>query len=346
MGEFGDRFRKAREKKEFSFDDVSNVIKISPRMLRAIEEEDFDRLPGGVVNKRIIRPYAKHLGLDSEEAVNDYLASVRQAQIEAQQAWQPEHPVETPSAAPGKNKAANRNKPAANQQSPVQVEELPDLQLPRAEDVRPPRRAFALKSSPDIPWRLIAVAAVVVVLGIVLWTRHSRNLRTESAKPTAPTANAPVAPTAPPLATPATPPQSSTPRLQPPQPASIAQATAPVDEDKNDVSVRNFGKPAPKVAENASGSLTLVVRATETSWISVIADGQPATEETLIAPAHTTFRASNELVVKVGNAAGVSFLFNGTEIAPQGNESEVKTLTFDGSGLKTVVPRPTPSTPN
>ena len=41
MGEFGDKFRKARETKELSFDDVSNVIKISPRMLKAIEEEHF-----------------------------------------------------------------------------------------------------------------------------------------------------------------------------------------------------------------------------------------------------------------------------------------------------------------
>ena len=59
-------------------------------------------------------------------------------------------------------------------------------------------------------------------------------------------------------------------------------------------------------------------------------------EETLIAPAHTTFHASNEFVVKVGNAAAVSFLLNGKEVAPQGNESEVKTLTFDSSGLKSA----------
>ena len=56
MGEFGEKFRKARETKELSFDDVSNVIKISPRMLKAIEEENFDQLPGGVFNKGFIAP--------------------------------------------------------------------------------------------------------------------------------------------------------------------------------------------------------------------------------------------------------------------------------------------------
>src|SRR3954466_6310478 len=90
MGEFGDKFRKAREKKELSLDDVSNVTKISARMLQAIEQEHFDQLPGGVFNKGFIRAYAKHLGLGGEEAVTDYLASVRRAQIDAHEVWEPE----------------------------------------------------------------------------------------------------------------------------------------------------------------------------------------------------------------------------------------------------------------
>ena len=44
MGEFGDKFRKAREKKDISLDAVSNVTKISSRMLQAIEQERFDVL--------------------------------------------------------------------------------------------------------------------------------------------------------------------------------------------------------------------------------------------------------------------------------------------------------------
>src|ERR1700751_4564209 len=87
VGEFGDTFRKAREKKELTLDDVSNVTKISARMLQAIEEENFDQLPGGVFNRGFIRAYAKHLGLDSEEAVNDYLACLRQAQVDSLDGW-------------------------------------------------------------------------------------------------------------------------------------------------------------------------------------------------------------------------------------------------------------------
>ena len=93
MGEFGDKFRKAREKKELSFDDVSNVTKIASRMLQAIEEEHFDQLPGGVFNKGFIRAYAKHLGLNGDDAVTDYLACLQQAQIDAHEVWEPERPA-------------------------------------------------------------------------------------------------------------------------------------------------------------------------------------------------------------------------------------------------------------
>ena len=79
MGEFGDKFRKTREIKELSLDDVYSVTKINRRMLQAIEEEQFDQLPGGVFNRGFIRAYAKHLGLNPEDAVNDYLACLSQA---------------------------------------------------------------------------------------------------------------------------------------------------------------------------------------------------------------------------------------------------------------------------
>ena len=56
----------------------------------------------------------------------------------------------------------------------------------------------------------------------------------------------------------------------------------------------------------------------------------------MIAPAHTSVRATREIVVKAGNAAGISFLLNGKEIPAQGNEGEVKTYVFDATGLRTA----------
>src|ERR1039457_3513939 len=175
VGEFGDKFRKAREKKELSLDDVSNVTKIGARMLQAIEEEHFDQLPGGVFNKGFIRAYSKHLGLNEREAVTDYLACLRQAQIDAHEVWEPERPPQAPPAVPKKRPQVEPNKPAVKSQSSVQVEELPELQLPRAEHVRPPRKNFAVKSDREVPWSILAIAAVVIVLGVILWTRPPHN---------------------------------------------------------------------------------------------------------------------------------------------------------------------------
>ena len=83
-------------------------------------------------------------------------------------------------------------------------------------------------------------------------------------------------------------------------------------------------------------TLKLVIRASETSWISVQADGQTVSQETLIAPAHASIRANREIVAKIGNAAGVTFLWNGQEIPANGAEAEVKTFVFDANGMRVL----------
>jgi hypothetical protein len=110
-----------------------------------------------------------------------------------------------------------------------------------------------------------------------------------------------------------------------------------------DVTVRQFfSNNSAADAAKASTGLSLVIRATKTSWISVAADGQVVNQETLIAPAHTSVRANHEIVVKAGNAAGVSFLLNGKEISLQGDEGEVKTYVFDSAGMRTLAPGEAP----
>lgn len=362
MGEFGDKFRKAREKKELSLDDVSNVTKISARMLRAIEEEHFDDLPGGVFNKGFIRAYAKHLGLDAEEAVTDYLESLRQAQVEAHEVWDPQPQKPTRLAGNGgkpRTPATPRPAPApaaVKDTPPVQVEELPELQLPRIEDVRPKRRDSLNQPAVGIPWRIVAAAALVLALGLFLWVRHSRKTQAAIAggsnvghTPAAqvqlpvPPSEASVA-----QAIASNPkPVSSAPAPEKPKPALPTPAGSAISSksaDSGDVTVKNLAKTTAKPAENTAPNLSLVIRATENTWISAFADGQLVTQETLIAPANTSIRASREITVRVGNAAGVSFLFNGKEIPAQGGEAEVQNLTFDSQGIH-VSPSAPASTP-
>ena len=80
----------------------------------------------------------------------------------------------------------------------------------------------------------------------------------------------------------------------------------------------------------------MLIRAEKTTWVSIVADGKPVAEETLIAPAHTSIRASHEIYVRAGNAAGISFLLNGKEFPAHCNEGEVKTYIFDATGIRTT----------
>jgi len=377
VGAFGDKFRQAREKKNLSFDDVSNVTKITARMLQAIEDERFDLLPGGVFNKGFIRAYAKHLGLNDEEAVTDYLACLRQAQIDAHEVWEPATPAAARKAAPAGRSTGAYQKPEMKAHPPVQVEEeLPHLQLPRAEDVRPPRREYGGSRDRGIPWSILAVVAVVVVLATVLWIRHSRTTKAEGTG-AASTKLAAAQPA--PIATAAASNAASGPAPNPgggSQPGSPAPARRSANTTQASAS-QPSAKPATVATQNSAAAaaqprkptseeaaveteagndvtreippaepakpvvkMTLVIRASETSWISITADGQPVTHETLIAPAETSFRASREIVARIGNAGGVSFLFNGQEIPAQGGAAEVKTFVFDAQGMREVPNQP------
>jgi cytoskeleton protein RodZ len=78
---FGTRLKRERESRGIALDDVSIATKISLRMLRALEEEKFDQLPGGIFNKGFVRAYARHLGIDEEQAVADYLEAAGEITI-------------------------------------------------------------------------------------------------------------------------------------------------------------------------------------------------------------------------------------------------------------------------
>jgi cytoskeleton protein RodZ len=72
---FGAKLKREREKKGITLDDISLSTKIGTRLLRALEDEHFDQLPGGIFNKGFVRAYARHLGMDEDQAITDYLAA-------------------------------------------------------------------------------------------------------------------------------------------------------------------------------------------------------------------------------------------------------------------------------
>jgi cytoskeletal protein RodZ len=391
VGEFGEKFRKERERRGLTLDDVSNVTKINSRMLKAIETEHFDQLPGGVFNKGFVRAYAKHLGFNDEEAIADYLAVLREAQIGAQTAeWQPGYRPETrvgvelratvehrsegspPNSPTLERKSVEVETPPLIAKTAVQVGPRPELAQSVASKAHPSSFHAVTATSSNgrgrgIPWKTPAIVLAIIVAGVGLWGRHSRNTRTEqmglspenaaqtarstgalvdaSPVPSDPKAGGTAAGSVASPAHEAPANSSSTPDPKPGPQSVITTAKSSKGSGDDDVTVRPLvSNPPSAAAAQAPTALTLVIRATKTSWISVVADGQPVNQETLIAPAHTSVRASREIVVRAGNAAGVGFLLNGKEIPPQGDEGEVKTYVFNSAGMQTVAPGQAPGT--
>lgn len=79
MPSFGENLRREREKRKITLEQISQTTKISTRMLRALEEEKFNQLPGGIFNKGFVRAYARTVGLDEDQAVADYLEASGEA---------------------------------------------------------------------------------------------------------------------------------------------------------------------------------------------------------------------------------------------------------------------------
>jgi cytoskeletal protein RodZ len=469
VGTFGEKLRNRREQRGLSLDAISTTTKISPRMLRAIEDEHFDQLPGGVFNKGFVRAYARQIGLDEEEAISDYLAALGESQIQSQTILpnfrnSPDREADdrepgrrnandNPAALPSKNKNnKNENKDKNNKDphhhakatvqgrpangsastSPpdrrVQSEDrrqqarrsqdreanlgqaplsdLPPIEPPidaasdnaphnsRENDtandvpysypsflnlsstprsphpssqlhVEPPVSAphAAYKNSlPRVPWIKLISALLLITLMLALWTIHRRSRSSAALQPqpspqsqsapvvpaSAPTLPKPSATTSSLAARPSAAPTrrspvSSAPPSQNPGSQNLHSQNLASTEPSTDSDVNPpVAKPHSHITAPAPArTFTLSIRANQTCWVSISTDGQPATTETLIAPANTSVHASREINVKAGNSAGISFLLNGHEVPIQGNAGEVRTFTFDSTGLRTSAPAQT-----
>lgn len=86
----GEKLRQAREERDISISEVAEQTRISPLYLEAIENDDYSPLPGGIFNKGFIKSFAKYVGVDEDEALQDYARHLSQ-----QTAGQPEPETKT-----------------------------------------------------------------------------------------------------------------------------------------------------------------------------------------------------------------------------------------------------------
>jgi cytoskeletal protein RodZ len=73
MASFGKELRRERELRRISLREVAEATKVNLRYLQALENDDFEQLPGGVFNRGFVRAYAQFVGIDPDDWVNAYL---------------------------------------------------------------------------------------------------------------------------------------------------------------------------------------------------------------------------------------------------------------------------------
>jgi cytoskeleton protein RodZ len=75
MSDFGEALRRERESRGIALKSITDVTKISGHHLVALEAGRFNHLPGGVLNKGIVRGYARVVGLDPEAWVRRFMSA-------------------------------------------------------------------------------------------------------------------------------------------------------------------------------------------------------------------------------------------------------------------------------
>lgn len=135
------------------------------------------------------------------------------------------------------------------------------------------------------------------------------------------------------------------------QPAQTAPVTNPApstnaSEQKTDAatakdaSVPNTDQ-TQTPATTDTKSFTVVVKASESSWVSIKADGNTVVERIFDPGEEQPTSAGKEIVVTVGNAAGVDVSFNGASQGVLGQEGKTRVLVFTPAGLQN---KPVPQT--
>ena len=92
--DLGTDLREARERAGFSLSDLAARTRIPLSSLRAMEQNDFAKLPPGIFVRSFIRSYAQEVGVDPVSAVAEYRAMTE--------------PVEEPAPQPGQEQAIDR----------------------------------------------------------------------------------------------------------------------------------------------------------------------------------------------------------------------------------------------
>ncbi|HZT33380.1 MAG TPA: RodZ domain-containing protein [Bryobacteraceae bacterium] len=322
MTAIGETLRRERTRRSLNLDQISRQTKISVRLLEAIENEQFDKLPGGVFTKSFVKQYARALGLDEDEIASE-LERVLQ-------------PPEAP--------------PPGAQAAPAE----PAIHVPRVTEWEGVAARSREKSS--LPALAMVVAVMLVCSGFYAWWQRARRPAparesVSAAAQTVPATRAETPPAEPETAsrgvaaapmtgaaavTPAVGGSPTSAGLRPAAgtPASPA-ATAPVAAPP--------AQPAGPLG-NPAGPVQVTLKATEPVWVKAWVDGKVLLVTTLQANETRTLGASEDVRLRLGNAGGLEVELNGKPVGPLGPKGQIRVVELSPRGVE-VIPTTPPAPP-
>jgi len=292
---FGERLRRERETRGVSLDEIAATTKIGTRLLRALEDGQFDLLPGGIFNKNYVRAYARHLGIDEEQAVADYLQAAHEAPPDV--------------------------KLIAHQNSAMHG--------------RFGSESASTRGFPLLPVLILLVVIVGGVGAWRLYQQRQREraqpvqqiAATQAAKPNASANSAPGGET--PLAenTGASQPTSSA-------DSSVVRTVQAAENSSNSFQpTSERSSTNGNTGAQANAPFAVTVRAKDRARVEVKSDGEVVVRG-LIEPDETkTFHATNRLVFWTANAGQVEISFNGKSVPLSGGDNDERVLIFNSRGL-------------
>lgn len=218
---------------------------------------------------------------------------------------------------------------------------------PRLVDYRPLEVELADERPHALWWPWLAALAIIIALGAAGWWFLNRNPGSNLLRAfgPAPTATATTTPTR--WVVTATPEPTHTPVEPLPMPTSglftLPTPTVPASPTPT---------PRPTATPELVTRISLEVRTTQRSWLRVTVDGQTPEEGLLAADQSRTWDANESIIIRTGNAGGVSLILNGEELGTMGRVGEVAerswivdqsgiTETTFGTVVPTTLPQPT-----
>lgn len=316
MTQVGDTLRRERIKRNLDFEQISRELKISTRFLEAIENDQYDKLPGGVFAKSFVRQYARLLGLDEEDLAGQMQAMFPPPQDIAQMS---EH-----------SRGAS----------------VAPIQVPKVEE-------WETVGDKGFRWSgsLSAAAMVVVVMlvcsAVYAWLQRPKQPAvTQAAVPVQreTPAPAPAAVAVPPPAVPA--PADGTPApVADQKPGEAKPDTKAPDAKPLDAKpVETKPMEAKAVVPNPDATVHIQITAEEPVWIMARTDGKYAFSGTLAAGETRSVEAVKDVVLRLGNAGGVTISLNGKPVGAVGPKGQPRTLQLTSGGFQ-IVPAKPPSVP-